>query len=283
MFRATFTILGLAILMAPSSSGQDSDFRLTWEKNILTVSGTELPGESVTIWYLEAYCRSGSTDREWSKTTIGHSTELIAAGDDGKSIHLRCKLSDGVVVDHRIRAVSDGVAFDLVARNPTDKRSEAHWAQPCVRVDRFTGATQADYLPKSFVFLDGDLHRMPTRNWATEARYTPGQVWRPATVDPDDVNPRPLSSEIPSNGLIGCFSKNDDWVLASAWEPWQELFQGVIVCLHSDFRIGGLDPGQSKTIRGKLYLMPAADSDVSDLLSAYRRDFPEHHNSKTSL
>ena len=28
--------------------------------------------------------------------------------------------------------------------------------------------------------------------------------------------------------------------LATAWEPYQELFQGVIVCMHSDFRIGGL-------------------------------------------
>ena len=31
--------------------------------------------------------------------------------------------------------------------------------------------------------------------------------------------------------------------MATAWEPYQELFQGVIVCLHSDFRIGGLEAG----------------------------------------
>src|SRR3954452_996912 len=53
----------------------------------------------------------------------------------------------------------------------------------------------------------------------------------------------------------------------------QELFQGVIVCLHSDFRIGGLAPGQSKTIRGKLYFVAA---DLDALLARYRRDFPEH-------
>ena len=43
--------------------------------------------------------------------------------------------------------------------------------------------------------------------------------------------------------------------MATAWEPIQELFQGVIVCLHSDFRIGGLKPGESKKIHGKIYLM----------------------------
>jgi hypothetical protein len=47
---------------------------------------------------------------------------------------------------------------------------------------------------------------------------------------------------------------DDSQILATAWEPYQELFQGVITCLHSDFRIGGLAPGQKKTIRGKLYL-----------------------------
>jgi hypothetical protein len=43
--------------------------------------------------------------------------------------------------------------------------------------------------------------------------------------------------------------------------------------LHSDFRIGGLEPGQTKTIRGKVYLVPA---DSAALRSRYERDFPEH-------
>ena len=62
-------------------------------------------------------------------------------------------------------------------------------------------------------------------------------------------------------------------ILASAWEPYQELFQGVIVCLHSDFRIGGLKAGETKKIRGKLYLVAA---NVDSLLKRYRKDFPEH-------
>ena len=101
----------------------------------------------------------------------------------------------------------------------------------------------------------------------------PGQVWCPKNVDRNDVNPRPLSPDVPSNGLIGCFSADDKMILASAWEPYQELFQGVIVCLHSDFRIGGLKPGETKQIRGKIYLV---DADVEKLVKKYRKDFPEH-------
>ena len=81
-------------------------------------------------------------------------------------------------------------------------------------------------------------------------RYTPGQVWCPEDVSRNDVNPRPLSSLVPSNGLIGCFSGDGKQLMATAWEPYQELFQGVIVCLHSDFRIGGTetraDPDDSR-------------------------------------
>jgi hypothetical protein len=177
---------------------------------------------------------------------------------------------------HDIRAEQDTVDFRLTATNPTDKESQAHWAQPCVRVDKFTGRTQADYLEKSFIFVDGKLARMPTTQWATKARYVPGQVWAPRGVDRDDVNPRPLSDLVPSNGLIGCFSADETMILATAWEPYQELFQGVIVCLHSDFRIGGLEPGETKTIRGKIYIV---DADVDALLERYERDFPEHAGS----
>jgi hypothetical protein len=51
------------------------------------------------------------------------------------------------------------------------------------------------------------------------------------------------------------------------------LFQGVITCLHSDFRIGGLAPGETKKIRGKIYV---TRDDVDALVARYQRDFPEH-------
>ncbi|MDA0833650.1 MAG: hypothetical protein O2955_07800 [Planctomycetota bacterium] len=256
-----------------STKTKPSSFRLVWEKNFLTISGDSIPGGEITVMYLEAYCRPGSTDRDWRETTIGHMTELVDASEDGKTIRLKCTLNDGVIVTHKITAVTDGVQFDLKATNPTKTASLADWAQPCVRVDRFTGRDQKTYLEKLFVFLDDELTRMPTPNWATKARYTPGQVWCPQGVNRNDVNPRPLSDDIPSNGLIGCFSSDESMILASAWHPYQELFQGVANCVHADFRIGGLKPGESKTIRGKLYIVPA---DVEALVKLYEQEFPEH-------
>jgi hypothetical protein len=247
--------------------------RLSWEKNILTIRGARLPGREMKVLYIEAYCRPGSTDRDWRETTIGHETKLLSAAEDGSRLELKCTLKDGATVLHEIFTVADGVEFRLTAHNPTKTASQAQWAQPCIRVGEFTGRTQENYLEKSFVFLDGTLTRMPTPRWATEARYTPGQVWCPRHVDRNDVNPRPLSTDVPSNGLIGCFSADGTAIMATAFEPYQELFQGVIVCLHSDFRIGGLEPGETKKIRGKIYLVP---NDIDRLLKTYRREFPEH-------
>lgn len=278
MWRFALILISVHCL-ASSVVGQDAKpLTISWEKNYLTIRG-DFPGGELRTLYLEAYCRPGSTDREWRETVIPHTAEKLEASGDGKLIKLRDKLADGVVVDHTITAGADEVDFRLVAHNPTDKPSDAHWAQPCIRVDKFTGTTNTDaralvpmYARKCFLFLDGELHRLPTEPWADKARYIPGQVYAAKGVDRNDVNPRPLSQLVPSSGLCGCFSADEKQIMAVAWEPYQEIFQGVIACLHSDFRLGGLAPGETKKIRGKIYIVPA---DVPQLVKRYDRDFPE--------
>jgi hypothetical protein len=241
MYRRHFLAAAMILIRSMTRPAAEAARQLTisWEKNYLTIRG-DFPGNEISILYLEAYCRPGSTDREWGQTVID---------------------------------------FQLVARNPTARASEAHWAQPCLRVDRFTGmprgdarALQPQYIKQCFLFIDGQLTRLPTRPWADKARYTPGQVYVPKHVDRNDVNPRPLSALVPSSGLCGCFSADEKSILAVAWEPYQEIFQGVITCLHNDLRIGGLAPGEVKKVRGKLYVLP---NDVPLLVERFERDFPE--------
>jgi hypothetical protein len=255
---------------------EPAELTIGWEKNFLTIRG-DFPGGELKTLYLEAYCRPGSTNREWKETVIPHTADLIETSSDGKVIRLRDKLADGVVVEHTITTGKDDVDFRLVAHNPTNKASEAQWAQPCIRVDQFTGTTKADakavvpqYARKCFLFVDGQLTRLPTEPWALTARYVPGQVYAAPGVDRNDVNPRPLSSIVPTSGLCGCFSGDEKQMMAVVWEPYQEIFQGVLVCIHSDFRIGGLAPGETKRIHGKIYIMPA---DVPALVKRYERDF----------
>lgn len=278
---AAVTVVVFSGVIAGTIPAEEPGGKLTlrWEKNYLHIRGEQVPGGEIEINYLEAYCRPGSTDRDWHETVIGHSTEKLAAKEDGSVIRLKDKLRDGVMVEHAITAGKDEVDFRLVAHNPTQSASQAHWAQPCVRVDKFTGCPRDDaralvpaYARKCFIFLDGKLARLPTEPWADKARYTPGQVYAAPHVDRNDVNPRPLSPLVPSHGLTGCFSADERTILAMAWEPYQEIFQGVVACMHSDFRLGGLKPGETKRIRGKLYIVPA---DPKALFERYAKDFPE--------
>lgn len=267
--------------MGARADEPDARLSIRWQDNYLTIAGKDIPGGDVRVLYLEAYCRAGSTDREWGETVIGHKTELISAEpkDAPRVIKLRDTLRDGVTVEHTITAGTDEVDFRLTAHNPTNAPSEAHWAQPCIRLDKFTGTDPAKarelyppYIRNCFLFVDGKLTRLPTEPWAKDARYTPGQVYAPAGVDRNDVNPRPLSKVVPTSGLCGCFSADGKRVLAVAWQPYQEIFQGVITCLHSDFRLGGLKSGETKQVRGKIYIM---DANVEHLVRRYERDFPE--------
>ena len=251
---------------------------LTLERRdkMLVIHGDKIPAGEIRVWYLEAYCRSNSTDTDWDKTVIPHTNQLVSFSPDHKVLRLRDQLADGLIVDHIITARDDEIDFQVDAKNHTDHQSEAHWAQPCIQLGPFTGFVNGkdmnDYLPKCFIFLNGKLERMPTRSWARHARYEPGQVWCPKGVPRTDVNPRPLSPLVSSDGLIGCFSADEKWICATAWEPYQELFQGVVRCLHSDFRLGGLRPGETRHIHGKIYVMK---NNVKSLLKRYRADFPQ--------
>jgi hypothetical protein len=242
-----------------------------WKDELLTIRHPTSPAR-VHVNYLEAFCRDRSSDRAWEETVIPHRTQLIEA--TAHRIRLQSILSDGVVVDHLIEAREDEIAFHVRLHNPTKQASRAHWAQPCIRAAQFCGVREQRcaerYLPQCFVFIDGQLSRLPTNDWNQTARYTPGQAWAGPSVDVRDLNPRPINPKRTSNGLIGCFNADETQILATAWEPYQELFQGIFCCIHSDFRIGGLLPDEKKEARGKVYWMNA---DLDSLLSRYTSDF----------
>lgn len=268
-------LIGLGI-GARAQSGLTLSFE---PPHMLVIHGAHLPGGMIRINYLEAYCRANSTEADWvAQTVIPHRVSGVSLSEDRKTLRLRDTLTDGVVVDHTVTARGDEIDFQLRASNPGKQRSEAHWAQACVRLGDFTGFNSGsreldDYLGKCFIFLEGKLARLSeVRPWAREARYTPGQVWPAPGVPRSDVNPRPLSTLTPDNGLIGAFSVDEKLIFATAWEPYQELFQGVARCLHSDFRLAGLRPGERREVRGKIYLVA---NDLTALLKRYAQDFPE--------
>jgi hypothetical protein len=243
---------------------------LSWTNNLLTVSGPSLPGGRIQIWYLEAFCRRGSTARDWNQTTIPQHTELLEAAPDARHLRMKTAVQPDVEVLHEIRAADDEVDFQMTLANRGAEFVDLDWLQPCLRVDRFASRAQSNYISRCFIFTDRGLTTLDRTRRTEEARYRGGQVYVPQGVDLKDVNPRPISLDKPVNGLIGCFSADDKWILATAWDQTQELFQGVIVCIHNDPRVGGLTPGAVKHLHGKLYILR---NDPQALLERYQRDF----------
>ena len=257
---------------APGFAQEDgrNDLRLEWRDDILRIRSPRIPGGQVELWYLEAFCRSGSTGRDWSQTVIAHKTTEIASDERTGVIRLKSVVEPGVEVVHEIRAEGDEVDFRLTLTNPTDHEVDIEWAQPCIRVGAFTGLSQEEYIRRCFIFTDRGLTTLDETRRTEDALYRGGQVYVPRGINREDVNPRPLSPEVPIYGLIGCFSADGKLLLAMAWDRVQELFQGIICCIHADFRIGGLKAGETKKLHGKLYVM---DNNPDELLARYRRDF----------
>ena len=244
---------------------------LSWTNNLLSVSGPNLPGQTLDIWYLEAFCRSGSTQRDWWQTVFPHKTTLVSASRDGKRLQFLTRFDPAVEVIHEVRADKDEVEFNFKLTNKDNAPVDVNWFQPaCIRVGRFTGRSQSNYMARSFIFTERGLTMLDQTRRTEEAVYRGGQVYVPKGINLADVNPRPLCGDSPMNGLIGCFSADDKWLLATASDNTHELFEGIFVCLHSDPHLGGLAPGETKRVRSRLYLMK---NDVKALLKRYRRDF----------
>jgi hypothetical protein len=255
------------LLSAPPRPG----ITLDYDQQMLSVTHPLLGDKPLMIHCMEAYCKKGSTHRPWDQTIIAQKNTIISKSPH--EIKVRTSLASGVEVMHRFAVVADEILFESTFTNLTDKPVDLEWMQPCIRVGDFTGLGQDDYVRKCFIFTAKGLTLLSDTRRTEEAIYHGGQVYVPAGVSRDDVNPRPLSPDVPTNNLIGCFSADNKTLLATSWTNVQELFQGVIVCIHADPRIGGLSPHQTKRVWGKLYIIP---NDTNELLRRYRRDFKTH-------
>jgi hypothetical protein len=254
------------LLDAPGHKSIKLDYNIN--DKILLVKHPLLGEKPLKIWAMEAYCRKGSTCRNWSETTIEQKNEVVSKSPH--QIKVRTSLASGAQVQHRFAVVADEILFESTITNMTNQPVDIEWMAPCIRVGDFTGLDKIEYIRKCFIFTDKGLTRLHETKRAEDGFYKGGQVYVPACINRNDVNPRPLSPDIPTKRLIGCFSADEKILLATAWTDVQELFQGIYACIHADPRIGGLGPNQTKKIWGKLYIIP---NDMDELLRRYHRDF----------
>ena len=274
-----------ALIAISASTGRAAEpaprLTIAWKDNFLTIRGEHIPGKEVRINYLEAYCRPGSTDRDWGETVIGHRTELVAADADRRKIQLKDTLRDGVIVEHTITASDDEVDFRLVAHNPTATASQAHWAQPCIRVDGFTGC---DPKGRAVACIRRTFASASSSSMAARRGYQPSPGRRkPATrrgrsiargnVDRNDVNPRPLSPRRAS--ATGSWAAIRPTANKSSPSPGSRTRS----CSKAWPRASTATSVSAASSRAKpstsAEKSTSSTSDMAALVKRYERDFPE--------
>lgn len=273
MSRRLTTLLVALLGIASTGQAASRPFSLAWTNNVLTVSRDDIPGGPLEILYLEAFLQPGANVRDWGRSRYRHTTKLVESSPDSHRLRFVTTVEPGLEVRHEIRAGEDELDLTFQIENRLDHATDLQWFQPaCIRVAAFTGRDQQGYTARSFIFTKDGLRTFDQLRRTTNALYRGGQVYVPAHVNLADANPRPICLDQPVNGLIGCFSADDRWILATASNRTHELFEGVYVCLHSDPVIGGLKAGERREVRQKIYLLP---NQPGRLLERYRRDFPE--------
>ena len=211
----------LALMVASFlSCRQPGGLNIHWKEDILTISGEHLPGKKMDILYLEAFCKTGSTNRIWEQTTIAHKTELVSADMNGKVIKLHTLVQPSIEVLHEIRAGNDEVDFQLELKNNASQAVDVDWFQPCIRVDRFTNRSQENYLARCFIFTDRGLTTLDKTRRTEDALYKGGQTYVPAGINMNDVNPRPISNDQPATQMVpGNTSLSPCVVISRGCEP----------------------------------------------------------------
>src|SRR5207245_2693280 len=104
-----------SFVSTPTLALASDDLTLNWTNNLLTLSSPTLPGGKLDIWYLEAFCREGSTGRDWGKTVLPHKTQLVSA--DPRHLHFRTTVEPDVEMLHDILAGTDEIEIHFELKN----------------------------------------------------------------------------------------------------------------------------------------------------------------------
>jgi hypothetical protein len=160
-----------------------------------------------------------------------------------------------------VTAAEDGADLELAVTNV----SEHPWPDIAAIIPCFNPGQQPHVAPTEQFFDDGHertwflgkagLERLVRRDIHFNGRFRE-QIDAQATDDRFVFSQKwPTSSRDAGGGLLLRESADGEWVAGIAWAAFVSL-QGHNPwrCLHQSIRVGPLSPGQSKRIRGRIYL-----------------------------
>jgi len=183
-----------------------------------------------------------------------------------------------------VEAVSDGARLVLKITNLSGRDwPETAAIVPCWNPGRIPGSVTSNHSPLNPNFADPGRDRSYFQSAAGIALLDSRAIhfnsrWRPAL---DRITPEgafafsykwPTSEVNATSGVLIRESADRAWVTGIGWEdslsvqghnPWN--------CLHASIRVGPLKAGESKTVRGRIFLFPGSRRDC---LERFTKEFP---------
>ncbi len=247
--------------MAPGSE------ETTWGAGGVYLRHRVKPDVAMFLWLYEWNLFDAAQKGEHTHGTV-LPTRVISANQEDASVS-----SNGI--EFRFQAIEDGARIELVITN----RSDHDWPAlaaiiPCFnpgpRAIRSLGFSDDEHIRTYFLgpsglepLLTQEIHfrpeLRPLLNQASPSgRFVFTHKW-------------PNGPDNAVGGILIRESADGQWVTGIAWEdfvsvqghnPWK--------CMHLSVRVGPLPRGQTKTVRGRIYLF---QGNREDCLAKYRKDF----------
>ncbi len=259
----TFVAVVLAASWACADEAEPNVRLFEWERGF-AVQPREPDDMVVYLWFYEWNMFEAIEPGQHTQGTYKLDRKL---GKDGRAGVIS---SDALTL--QVTAATDGADLKLTVRNRTDYDfppiaavipcfnpgpAETRNRQFANTNTYFLGPEGLKKLVKREIHFDAGVRDFVDRE-AKEGQYVWSHKW-------------PISEPNAVGGLIVRESTSGKWVCGIAWEnflsaqahnPWE--------CMHLSIRIGPLPRGESRTVRGKIYLF---EGDKEELLRRYRDDF----------
>ena len=242
-----------------------------WERGIVVQSATDMD-RFAYLWFYEWHMfdavaegehTRGSAQWQWTLSTDGQRAHLKS-----KSIQLQAQVKSDSV-DLRLEITNESqhqwpeIASIIPCWNPGDGRTVPDNAQ----------FLDQEHQRTFFVSNQGLENLIAREIHFNRNRLEAIQSWEKERDDGKFIfaNKWPPSDSDAIEGLIIRESQDEEWVMGIAWDsfisaqghnPWK--------CMHLSVCVGPLDVGETKIVRGKLYLSPGSKEDV---WARYRADF----------
>lgn len=269
MARTFLAAIVVGAIFSVAQIGQTADDErpnvtlFEWERGV-ALRRLDDPGRMAHLWFYEWNMFEAVAPGQHTGGTYKLERKVA---DDGRTARI-----DSPHLQLRLTAARDAVDLELTAVN----RSDHEWPEIAAIIPCFNPgpreARDEQFVNDKTYFLAADalvqlakreIHfndrfRRAVDAEARDGRYVWSDKW-------------PLAEPNAAAGLLLRESSDGRWVTGIAWEdflsaqghnPWD--------CMHLSVRVGPLKPGESKRIRGRMYLFPG---DKQKLLERFQADF----------